>query len=62
MRAPQRAGERFGRPFWERLWRSAGIQSAILFVIAACFFGYQPPVGELPWEEDYQRLHASAKP
>jgi len=23
--------------------------------------GYQPPVGELPWEEDYQRQHASTK-
>ena len=24
--------------------------------------GYQPPVNELPWEEDYLRQHVSAKP
>ena len=24
--------------------------------------GYQPPVNELPWEEDYLRQRASAKP
>ena len=24
--------------------------------------GYRPPVDELPWEEDYVRQHASAKP
>jgi hypothetical protein len=24
--------------------------------------GYQPPVNELPWEEDYLRQQASAKP
>ncbi|HTV31046.1 MAG TPA: hypothetical protein VMF32_25145 [Xanthobacteraceae bacterium] len=23
--------------------------------------GYQPPVGELPWEEDYKRQDVSAK-
>lgn len=45
MRAPQRVGERFGRPFWTQLWRSAGIQSAVLFAIASIFYGYQPPVG-----------------
>ena len=31
--------------FWERLWRSAGIQSAGLFVIAYVIYGYQPQVG-----------------
>jgi hypothetical protein len=24
--------------------------------------GYQPPVDELPWEDDYLRQQASAKP
>jgi hypothetical protein len=31
--------------FWERLWRSAGIQSIGLFIIAYVIYGYQPPVG-----------------
>jgi hypothetical protein len=30
--------------FWERLWRSAGIQSVGLFVIAYLLYGYQPHV------------------
>src|SRR5262249_8034735 len=31
--------------FWERLWRSSGIQSAGLFVIAYFIYGYQPQIG-----------------
>jgi hypothetical protein len=31
--------------FWERLWRSAGIQSIGLFIIAYVVYGYQPQVG-----------------
>src|SRR5690349_12283528 len=31
--------------FWERLWRSAGIQSVGLFIVAYVIFGYQPHVG-----------------
>jgi hypothetical protein len=31
--------------FWDRLWRTAGIQFAGLFVITAFIYGYQPQVG-----------------
>ncbi len=31
--------------FWERLWRSAGIQSIGLFIIGYVIYGYQPHVG-----------------
>jgi hypothetical protein len=31
--------------FWERLWRSSGIQSVGLFVIAYLIYGYQRQVG-----------------
>jgi hypothetical protein len=34
--------------FWERLWRSGGIQAVGLFVIAYLIYGYQPPVGATP--------------
>ena len=30
--------------FWERLWRSAGIQCVALFIVAYVTYGYQPPV------------------
>ena len=33
------------RGFWERVWRTAGIQSVGLFVIAYVVYGYQAPVG-----------------
>jgi hypothetical protein len=39
---------RYGRAFWERLWRTAGIQSVGLFVIAWAIFGHQPSVGASP--------------
>ena len=35
----------FGGAFWERLWRTAGIQFTGLFVIASIIYGYQPHVG-----------------
>jgi hypothetical protein len=35
----------FGPAFWEGLWRTAGIQSAGLFVIASVIYGFQPQVG-----------------
>jgi hypothetical protein len=41
----------YGAAFWERLWRSAGIQSAGLFIIAYFVYGYQPqadaPIADL---------------
>ena len=30
--------------FWERLWRSAGLQCVALFIVAYVTYGYQPPV------------------
>ena len=35
----------YGPAFWERLWRTAGIQSVGLFIIAWIIYGYQPQVG-----------------
>jgi len=31
--------------FWENLWRSAGIQSVVLFVVADALYGSQPQLG-----------------
>jgi hypothetical protein len=31
--------------FWDRLWRSSGIQAVGLFIIAYVIYGYQPQVG-----------------
>ena len=31
--------------FWERLWRTGGIQFVVLFIIAYVIYGYQPQVG-----------------
>src|ERR1700758_2505 len=31
--------------FWERLWRTAGIQSVGLFIIGYAIYGYQPHIG-----------------
>jgi hypothetical protein len=33
------------RAFWERLWRTAGIQSAGCFIIAYILYGIQPQIG-----------------
>jgi succinate dehydrogenase/fumarate reductase cytochrome b subunit len=35
----------YGERFWERLWRSAGIQFVVLFIIASIVYGDQPKVG-----------------
>jgi hypothetical protein len=31
--------------FWERLWRTSGLQSVALFIVAYVIYGYQPGVG-----------------
>ena len=31
--------------FWERLWRTAGIQFVGFFIITSIIYGYQPQVG-----------------
>src|SRR3989440_11464563 len=31
--------------FWERLWRTAGIQSVLCFMVAYIVYGHQPQVG-----------------
>lgn len=33
------------RAFWERLWRTAGIQSAVCFIVGYIVYGQQPQVG-----------------
>ena len=34
--------------FWERLWRTSGLQFVLLFVVASLIYGYQPHVGASP--------------
>jgi hypothetical protein len=34
--------------FWAHFWRLSGIQFAVLFIIAAVIYGYQPGVGATP--------------
>jgi len=34
--------------FWERLWRTGGIQSLFFFVVAYVVYGHQPEVGASP--------------
>ena len=34
--------------FWERLWRTAGIQSVLCFIVAYFVYGNQPQVGASP--------------
>jgi len=34
--------------FWERLWRTAGVQAVGLFIIGYVLYGYQPHVGASP--------------
>jgi hypothetical protein len=34
--------------FWERLWRTSGLQFVGLFIIASLIYGYQPGVGAAP--------------
>jgi hypothetical protein len=33
------------RAFWERLWRSSGLQFALIFIVTSVIYGYQPGVG-----------------
>lgn len=35
----------FGHAFWERFWRTAGVQSAGFIIIASLIYGYQPHLG-----------------
>jgi len=40
------SGSRYTTPqFWERFWRTSGLQSLGLFIIAYLIYGYQPDVG-----------------
>ena len=34
--------------FWERLWRTSGIQFVLFFIVAYVIYGYQPQVGASP--------------
>jgi hypothetical protein len=34
-----------GRAFWERFWRTGGIQSVACFIVAYIVYGHQPQVG-----------------
>jgi hypothetical protein len=34
--------------FWERLWRTSGIQFVVFFIISYVIYGYQPQVGASP--------------
>jgi magnesium-transporting ATPase (P-type) len=34
--------------FWERLWRTSGIQFVVFFIITYVIYGYQPQVGAPP--------------
>ena len=34
--------------FWERLWRTSGLQFVALFVVASLIYGHQPQVGASP--------------
>jgi len=34
--------------FWERLWRTSGLQFVVLFIIASLIYGHQPQVGASP--------------
>ncbi len=36
--------------YWERLWRTAGIQFVVLFIVAYVTYGYQPGIGASPDE------------
>jgi hypothetical protein len=44
--APSTSG--YNAAFWERLWRTSGIQFVGLFIVAYALYGYQPQVGASP--------------
>jgi hypothetical protein len=35
----------FAGAFWERMWRTSGIQAVLCFIVAYVLYGYQPQVG-----------------
>src|SRR5215510_8500648 len=35
----------YGEAFWQRLWRSAGIQFVVLYIVGAIIYGDQPKIG-----------------
>jgi len=39
------ASAHFPSAFWERLWRSSGMQFVVFFIITYVIYGYQPGVG-----------------
>jgi hypothetical protein len=39
------SGVNSARLFWERFWRSSGIQALVLFIVAYLIYGTQPQVG-----------------
>jgi len=41
-------GVNTARAFWERLWRTSGINSVAFFIIAYIIYGHQPQVGAPP--------------
>jgi hypothetical protein len=43
----QSTASTYGREFWEHLWRTAGLQSAGLFVVAYVVNGYQPLIAAI---------------
>jgi hypothetical protein len=36
---------KYGPAFWERLWRTSGVQFAAFFVVVSAIYGYQPQIG-----------------
>ena len=42
---PSSTGRYTSPAFWERLWRTSGIQFVVLFIIASVIYGTQPQVG-----------------
>src|SRR5262245_10612712 len=52
----------YGEAFWQRLWRSAGIQFVVLYIIGAIIYGDQPKVGASSddlvsfWDGDRTRI------
>ncbi len=45
MSAPTASTSMYGGAFWERLWRSAGIQSTACFIVAGLLMGHLPQIG-----------------
>jgi hypothetical protein len=45
MATPSSAGTYSTPAFWERLWRTSGLQFVGFFIVTAVIYGYQPQVG-----------------